>query len=86
MRITKVETFVLLDSAYNAESTSSSQDDLVVSIHTDAGLVGYGETDLNPWIGRACIEAPGTHTMGQSLREMLLGKDPMQVEKLWSEL
>ena len=86
MRITKVETFILLDSAYNAESTSSSQDDLVVAIHTDAGLVGYGETDMNPWIGRACIEAPGTHTMGQSLRAMLLGKNPLQVETLWSEL
>ena len=86
MRISKVETFVLLDPHYNVNSTSSAQDDLLVAIHTDDGLVGYGETDLNPWIGQACIEAPGTHTMGQSLREMLLGKNPLDVESLWNEL
>ena len=28
---------------------------------------GIGETDVNPWIARACIEAPGTHNMGLGL-------------------
>src|ERR1035441_8350220 len=67
MKISKVEVFVLLEPDFNVGSTSSAQDDLVVAIHTDEGYVGYGEADLNPWIGRACIEAPGTHTMGLGL-------------------
>jgi L-alanine-DL-glutamate epimerase-like enolase superfamily enzyme len=86
MRISKVETFVLLEPHFNVNSTSSAQDDLVVAIHTDDGFIGYGETDLNPWIARACIEAPGTHTMGLGLRQMLLGKDPLEVEAIWEVL
>jgi len=67
-------------------ATSSSQDDIVVEVHTDEGITGIGESDLNPWIGRACIEAPGTHTMGLGLAQMLVGEDPMQPEALWEKL
>lgn len=83
MKITKIDCHVLLDPGYDIGSTSSAQDDLVVEIHTDEGLSGIGETDANPWITRACIEAPGTHTMGRGLSEMLIGKDPLKVEELW---
>ncbi len=86
MRISRVDSFVLLDPNYNIGSTSSAQDDLVVVIHTDDGFSGYGESDVNPWIGRACIEAPGTHTMGQSLREMLIGRDPLKIDSIWEDL
>ncbi len=77
---------MLLDPAYDIGSTSSAQDDLVVEIHTDEGLSGIGETDVNPWIARACIEAPGTHTMGLGLAEMLIGQDPLRVEELWDRM
>jgi L-alanine-DL-glutamate epimerase-like enolase superfamily enzyme len=86
MRISNVEAFVLLEPHFNVGSTSSAQDDLVVAIHTDEGLVGYGESDLNPWIGRACIEAPGTHTMGRGIRDILLGKNPLDIESIWEEM
>ena len=77
MKITRIDCHVLLDPAFDIGSTSSAQDDIVVEIHTDEGLTGIGETDVNPWIARACIEAPGTHTMGLGLAEMLLGQDPL---------
>jgi len=67
-------------------STSSAQDDIVVEVHTDEGISGIGETDVNPWIARACIEAPGTHTMGRGLTEMLLGENPLDIERLWEKL
>ena len=86
MKITGVECHVLLDPDYDVGSTSSAQDDIVVEVHTDEGLSGVGETDVNPWIARACIEAPGTHTMGLGLTEMLLGQDPLDVEGLWERL
>jgi len=41
---------------------------------------------VNPWMARAAIQAPGTHTMGQGLTEMLLGSDPMDVEGIWDRL
>ena len=86
MRITDVQVHVLLDPEYNVGATSSAQDDIVVELHTDEGLIGIGETDVNPWIARACIEAPSTHTMGQGLSEMLIGADPLDTERLWERL
>ncbi len=70
MRVVDVRTHVLLDPAYDPGATSSAQDTIVVEVVTDEGIVGIGETDLNAWIARACIEAPGMHTMDRGLREM----------------
>jgi L-alanine-DL-glutamate epimerase-like enolase superfamily enzyme len=88
MKITDVRCHVLMDPAYEADATSSAQDDLVVEVVTDEGLVGVGESDINAWIGRACIEAPGTHTMDVGLRQSLLGTDPVSTdpEDLWDRL
>jgi L-alanine-DL-glutamate epimerase-like enolase superfamily enzyme len=86
MRITDVRTHVLLDPGYDIGATSSAQDTIVVEIETDEGLVGVGETDLNAWVARACIEAPGTHTMDRGLRAMLLGLDPLDPVAIWQEL
>src|SRR5687768_17102004 len=86
MKITAIECFVLLAPDYRADACSSAQDDLVVKIHTDDGLVGIGETDTNPWVAKAMIEAPGTHIMGLGLKEMLIGRDPRDVEGLWERM
>ena len=86
MRISDVRTHVLLDPAYDVGATSSAQDTVVVEVETDEGLIGIGETDLNAWIARACIEAPGTHTMDRRLKSMLLGRDPLDPEAIWQEL
>lgn len=86
MKITQIDCHVLLDPGYDIGATSSAQDDIVVEIHTDEGVTGIGETDVNPWIARACIEAPSTHTMGLGLKEMLIGADPMDIENLWERL
>jgi len=86
MKITRIDCHVLVVPNVDEGATSSAQDDIVVEIHTDEGLSGLGETDVNPWIARACIEAPGTHTMGLGLAEMLLGQDPLNVEALWERL
>ena len=86
MKITEIECFVLLAPDYDAEACSSAQDNIVVRIYTDEGVVGIGETDTNPWATKALIEAPGTHCMGLGLKEMLIGEDPLQVESLWEKL
>ena len=86
MKITEIETHILLVPDVRSDVTSSAQDEIVVFVHTDEGVTGVGETDVNPWIARACIEAPGTHTMGLGLKEMLLGEDPRDTERLWEKL
>jgi L-alanine-DL-glutamate epimerase-like enolase superfamily enzyme len=88
LKITDIRSHILVDPAYEADATSSAQDDLVVEVVTDEGLVGIGESDINAWVGRACIEAPGTHTMDTGLRQSLLGVDPVSTDpqELWDRL
>ncbi len=86
MIITDIECLILLVPDFHKDATSSAQDDIVVLVHTDEGITGIGETDVNPWIAKACIEAPGTHTMGLGLKEMLLGENPLEPERIWQKL
>ena len=86
MKITDIECHVLLVPDVRTDATSSAQDDIVVFVHTDEGITGVGESDVNPWIARACIEAPGTHSMGLGLKEMLIGEDPLDTRRLWQKL
>lgn len=86
MKITSVDCHVLLAPNVDSGLTSSAQDDFVVLIGTDEGVTGIGESDVNPWIAKACVEAPGTHTMGLCIKELLLGADPLDIEGLWRRL
>ncbi|WP_435009447.1 mandelate racemase/muconate lactonizing enzyme family protein [Tundrisphaera lichenicola] len=86
MKITGLELHILLAPDYDPGACSSAQDDLIVEVRTDEGIVGIGETDTNPWVARECIRARGTHCMGLGLQEMLLGADPMQPEAVWETL
>jgi L-alanine-DL-glutamate epimerase-like enolase superfamily enzyme len=86
LKITDVICHVLLDPGMEQDATSSAQDTIVVEVVTDEGVVGIGETDLNAWIARACIDAPGTHTMDRGLKTLLVGADPLDPAARWQEL
>ena len=86
MKITDIRTHVLSIPDVKADATSSSQDDIVVEVVTDEGIVGIGETDVGPWIAKAAIESPSSHSMALGLREMLLGADPMDTTALWEKM
>ncbi len=86
MKITKIESYVLLVPDYDHRACSSAQDDIVIKVYTDEGIVGIGETDTNPWATKAYIEAPGTHCMALGFKEMLVGEDPTRTEALWDKM
>ena len=86
MKISKIETFSLLIPDFDSDACSSAQDNLVVKISTDEGLFGFGETDTNPWATKALLDSPGTHAMGRGFNDILIGKDPTNVEGLWHEM
>ncbi len=86
LKITKVDCHALLAPDFDPRFTSSAQDSFVVVISTDGGVVGVGECDANPWMAKACIEAPGTHTMGLGIRDMLIGADPFEIGPLWRKI
>jgi L-alanine-DL-glutamate epimerase-like enolase superfamily enzyme len=86
MKITDIEVHVLLAPDMDPTLTSSAQDSLVVLVHTDEGVTGIGESDVNPWMAKAAITAPGTHTMGLCMRDMLIGADPFDIAGLWDRI
>ena len=73
MKITDLECYSLLIPDFDADACSSAQDNLIVKIHTDEGLIGIGETDTNPWGVKAIIDSPRSeeHTLTQSRRNLV---------------
>ena len=59
MKVTDIDCHVLLVPDVKKDQTSSAQDDIVVFVHTDEGITGIGETDVNPWIAKACASRSG---------------------------
>ncbi|MDA0839162.1 MAG: mandelate racemase/muconate lactonizing enzyme family protein, partial [Planctomycetota bacterium] len=55
MKITEIECHILVIPGVREDATSSSQDDIVVVVHTDEGITGIGETDTGPWVAKAAI-------------------------------
>jgi len=86
LRITDVEAVVLRQPVLDDGIADGSQDDLVVLVHTDAGITGIGEVDSAPEAVRAIINAPGSHAVATSLRRLLVGEDPLDVERLWQRM
>ncbi|MFC1558193.1 mandelate racemase/muconate lactonizing enzyme family protein [candidate division KSB1 bacterium] len=86
MKITDVECIILVAPDLREDATSSSQDDIVVLVHTDEGITGIGETDTGPWLAKAAIESPGSHTMALAMKDLLIGQDPFDTAAIWEKL
>ena len=86
MKITDVEAVVLRQTAVNEGIADGSQDDLVILVHTDEGITGIGEVDPAPEAVAALVNAPASHAIANSLRELLIGENPLDVERLWDKM
>jgi L-alanine-DL-glutamate epimerase-like enolase superfamily enzyme len=86
MRITDVEPIVLRLAQVDASRADGTQDAFLVRIHTDEGIVGVGEADTAPLLARTMIEMPSSHAVARGLREVLVGEDPLQIDRLWQRL
>ena len=86
MRITDVEALVLRMPTIDVGAADSTQDALIVRVHTDEGIVGIGEVDASPTIVKAIIDAPPSHAISSGLREVLVGEDPRDIERLWDRM
>lgn len=86
MKITDIECHILVAPDLRQDATSSSQDNIVVIVHTDEGISGIGETDTGPWLVKAAIEAPGSHSMAMGMKDLLIGEDPFDTSAIWEKL
>ncbi len=66
--------------------TASCQDVALVRVRTDDGLEGIGEADASPEVVKAIIDAPFSHNIACGLREILMGDDPLETQRLWQKM
>ena len=69
-----------------AAKTASCQDAVLVRIRTDNGLEGIGEADSSPEVVKAIVDAPFSHNIACGLRELLIGENPLETERLWQKM
>ena len=86
MRITRVESIVLRVAQVDTGRADGTQDAFLVRIHTDEGIVGVGEADTSPYVARTMIEMPSSHAIARGLGELLVGENPLDIERIWQLL
>lgn len=68
------------------QKTASSQDAVLVRVRTDNGLEGIGEADSQPEVVKSIIDAPFSHNIACGLRQLLIGENPLETERLWQKM
>lgn len=60
----------------------------LIRVQTDAGITGYSDLESQPHVARAIVDAPaeGAVVGFHGLRSVLLGEDPLDVERLWHKM
>jgi L-rhamnonate dehydratase len=86
VRITRLEPIVLSRGRVDTGRADGTQDAFLVRIHTDEGLVGLGEADTSPYLARTMIEMPSSHSIARGFSELLVGEDPLAVDRLWHRM
>ncbi len=92
MKITDVEAIVL-KSPYEITSPEGSDEArgvkhcLLLKVSTDEGLVGWSDVETAPHVGEAVVNAPPSGAdVFEGLRELVVGEDPFEVERLWDKV
>ena len=85
MKITHIICQILRVEAVQ-QKTASCQDVVLVRVRTDDGLEGIGEADASPEVIKAIIDAPFSHNIACGLRELLIGENPLETERLWQKM
>src|SRR5262245_44976013 len=85
MKITDVQVYYVRQKEVK-EQCDSGQDALIVKVSTDSGIYGIGEVDSSPTAVKGLIEGPFSHTTACGLKDLVLGEDPFETEKIWRKM
>jgi len=85
VKITDIEVAYLKIPSVAMEA-NGTQDTAVILVHTDEGITGLGEADSSPTVVKAIVEAPRSHSVMVGLKEVLIGENPLDIERLWRKM
>jgi len=86
MKITRIECLELRAPQANAADCDGAVDTAVIRVTASDGTFGLGETDAPPNAIAALLETPSAHIWSQGIRDLLIGEDPLDVERLWDKV
>jgi L-alanine-DL-glutamate epimerase-like enolase superfamily enzyme len=84
MKIAEIEPIVL--NGWRNRATGERARHIVVKVTTDSGLVGWGEGFTAPGLIRHIIEGDVWDDRVAGLRQILIGEDPLDTERLWRKM
>ncbi len=85
MKITDVQAIIVKQPEISIIG-DGSQDTVVIKVMTDEGITGIGEVDSSPYVVKAIVEAKTSHMVCMGLRDVVIGEDPFDVEKIWYKM
>lgn len=85
MKISEVEVLCLRVPPVEA-ACEWGEDAFIVRIHTDTGLCGIGESDTSPVAAKGMMNAPESHDASSGLSRLLIGQNPLEIQKLWNRM
>ena len=85
MKITDVQAIIVKQPEISMIG-DGSQDTVVIKVMTDEGITGIGEVDSSPYVVKAIVESPASHMVCMGLRDIVVGEDPFDVEKIWYKM
>jgi L-rhamnonate dehydratase len=93
MKITDVRVLILEALGdYGATATGEEAHGIkhlgIVRVETDAGITGYADLETQPHVARAIVDAPSQGAVAgfHGLRSILVGEDPLDIERLWDKM
>jgi L-alanine-DL-glutamate epimerase-like enolase superfamily enzyme len=92
VKITNVEAIILeAPGAYAAPSGAEEAYGIkylpLLRVSTDEGITGIADIESQPHVIKAIVEAPSHGAnLFDSLREIVVGRDPFEVERLWKDM
>lgn len=86
MRISDIEVNLLRQKEAIEATGDSTQDAVVIKVRTDEGITGIGEVASSPYVVEAIVNAPLSKYLCCGLKQICLGKDPLEIEKIWQDM
>jgi L-alanine-DL-glutamate epimerase-like enolase superfamily enzyme len=92
MNIANVEAFVLASGFENAAPVGSEEARgvkhcLLIKVTTDDGLIGWSDIETAPHVSATAVSVPASGIgMFEGLRQLVVGEDPFDVERLWDKV
>ena len=84
--IARVEAIPLIVPDADRSDLDGLVETVIVKVFDEAGRYGFGETDAPPALVKAFIESPTAHGWSRSIKEILVGRDPLEITALWEAM